>query len=141
MGGVGSGVGVPPFRAICKRMGASLTYTEMVGVKGLHYNPDSAISRALLTFSPDETPCAVQVYGGDPEMMAEQARGIVERHPGEVALIDINMGCPVSKVVARGEGSALMREPRLAARIVSAVVEAAGSVPVTVKTAVAESLA
>ena len=127
-----AGITEAPFRGICKSMGAGLTYTEMVGAKGLHYNPDSAISRALLTFSPDETPCAVQVYGGDPEMMAEQARGIVERHPGEVALIDINMGCPVSKVVARGEGSALMRTPELAAAIVTRVAETCG-VPVTVK--------
>jgi tRNA-dihydrouridine synthase B len=127
-----AGVTEAPFRGICKRMGAGLTYTEMVSAKGLHYNPDAAISRGLLSFSPDETPCAVQLFGADPQMMAEQARGLVERYGEDVALIDINMGCPVSKVVAKGEGSALMRQPALAAEIVSRVAEATG-VPVTAK--------
>ena len=127
-----AGVTEAPFRGICKRMGAGLTYTEMVSAKGLHYNPDAAISRGLLAFSPEETPCAVQIFGADPEMMAEQAHGIVARYGQDVALIDINMGCPVTKVVAKGEGSALMRTPELASRIVARVVEASG-VPVTVK--------
>jgi len=127
-----AGITEAPFRGICKRMGAGLTYTEMVSAKGLHYNPDNAISRSLLTFSAEEVPCAVQIFGAEPELMAEQARGIVERYPGDVAFIDINMGCPVTKVVAKGEGSALMRTPALAAEVVSAVVERAG-VPVTVK--------
>jgi tRNA-dihydrouridine synthase B len=127
-----AGITEAPFRGICKRMGAGLTYTEMVSAKGLHYNPDSAVSKALLTFSPEETPCAVQIFGAEPEMMAEQARRIVETHGADVALIDINMGCPVTKVVAKGEGSALMRTPALAAEIVRRVVEACG-VPVTVK--------
>jgi len=127
-----AGVTEAPFRGICKRMGAGLTYTEMVGVKGLHYNPDARVSKALLTLSDEETPCGVQIYGSDAEMMAVQARGIVERHEADVALIDINMGCPVSKVVARGEGSALMRTPALAAAIVERVAATCG-VPVTVK--------
>ena len=63
-----AGVTEAPFRGICKRMGAGLTYTEMVSAKGLHYNPDSRVSRALLTFSPEETPCAVQLFGADPEL-------------------------------------------------------------------------
>ena len=128
-----AGVTEAPFRGICKRMGAGLTYTEMVSAKGLHFNPDSRVSRALLTFSPEETPCAVQIFGSESELMAAQARTIVERHGQDVALIDINMGCPVTKVVAKGEGSALMREPTLAAEIVSAVIDAVGGVPVTVK--------
>lgn len=127
-----AGITEAPFRGICKRMGAGLTYTEMVSAKGLHYNPDNAISRSLLTFSDEEVPCAVQLFGAEPELMAEQARGIVERYGADVAFIDINMGCPVTKVVAKGEGSALMRTPDLAARVVSAVVERCG-VPVTVK--------
>ncbi len=127
-----AGITEAPFRAICKRMGAGLTYTEMVAAKGLHYNPDSRISKSLLTLDPGETPCAVQVFGSDPEIVAEQARGIVERLGADVALIDINMGCPVTKIVNRGEGSALMRTPELAARIVLATVEAC-PVPVTVK--------
>lgn len=127
-----AGITEAPFRGICKRMGADLTYTEMISAKGLHYNPDNAISRSLLTFSAEEVPCAVQLFGADPRIMGEQARGIVERYGDDVALIDINMGCPVTKVVSKGEGSALMRTPDLAADVVRAVVEASG-VPVTVK--------
>ncbi len=127
-----AGITEAPFRGICKRMGAALTYTEMVSAKGLHYNPDSAGSRALLTFSDEETPCAVQLFGSEPQMMAEQAARIVERHGAKVALIDINMGCPVTKVTAKGEGSALMRDPERAAAVVSAV-SAAVTVPVTAK--------
>lgn len=124
-----AGVTEAPFRAICKRMGAGLTCTEMVSAKGLHYNPDSAVSRELLTLDPGEVPAVVQVFGAEPELMAEQARRIVEERPGQVAAIDVNMGCPVTKVVAKGEGSALMRTPELAAAIISAV---AGAVPVPV---------
>jgi tRNA-dihydrouridine synthase B len=127
-----AGVTEAPFRAICKRLGAGLTYTEMVSVKGLHYNPDGAISKAMLTFAPEETPCAVQIFGADPGMMAEQARRIVELFGADVALIDINMGCPVTKIVARGEGCGLMRTPELAEEIVERVA-AACPVPVTVK--------
>jgi nifR3 family TIM-barrel protein len=127
-----AGVTEAPFRAICKRMGAGLTYTEMVGAKGLHHNPDSRVSASLLTLSAEETPCGVQIYGADVEIMAEQARRIVERYGADIALIDINMGCPVTKVVARGEGSALMRTPSLAAAIVERVSTTCG-VPVTVK--------
>jgi tRNA-dihydrouridine synthase B len=127
-----AGVTEAPFRAICKRMGAGLTYTEMVSAKALHFNPDSAVSKRMLAFSPDEVPCAVQIFGSEPEMMARQARWIVDRYGSQVALIDVNMGCPVTKVVAKGEGSALMLDPDRAARIVTTVA-AACSVPVTVK--------
>jgi len=128
-----AGITEAPFRGICKRMGAGLTYTEMISVKGLHYNRDSPASQALLSFSADEIPCAVQISGSEPEMMAEQAAELIESLGADIALIDINMGCPVTKVVKKGEGSALMREPVLAATIVSAVVGACGKVPVTVK--------
>ncbi len=127
-----AGVTEAPFRAICKLLGASLTYTEMVAAQGLHYNPEGRIARTLLTFSPEETPCGVQIFGADAGMMAEIARGIVERAGGAVALVDINMGCPVAKVVKKGEGSALMRTPELAAEIVRRVAQAS-PVPVTVK--------
>jgi tRNA-dihydrouridine synthase B len=127
-----AGITEAPFRCICKRMGAGLTYTEMVSAKGLHHNPDARISQALLTLSPEETPAAVQLFGSGPDVMAEQARRIVERHGADVALIDINMGCPVTKVTARGEGSALMRTPELAAAIVERVAAECGA-PVTVK--------
>jgi len=127
-----AGITEAPFRGICKRMGARLTYTEMVSAKGLHYNPDSAVSKALLTFDAGEVPCAVQIFGSEPEIMADQASRIVEERAGDVALVDINMGCPMTKVTAKGEGAALMRTPELAAEIVSKVAEAC-SVPVTVK--------
>ena len=127
-----AGVTEAPFRGICKRFGAGLTYTEMVSAKGLHYNPEGTGSRNLLAMSPEETPCAVQVFGADPGMMAAQAAAICERYGSDVALIDINMGCPVAKVVNKHEGSSLMRDPALASRIVAAIVSAV-PVPVTVK--------
>lgn len=127
-----AGITEAPFRGICKRMGAGLTYTEMISAKGLHYNPDAPISHALLSMSLEEVPAAVQLFGSDPKVMAQQARRIVELRGGDVALIDINMGCPVTKVTSRGEGSALMRTPDLAAEIVARVAATAG-VPVTVK--------
>jgi len=127
-----AGITEAPFRAICKRMGAGLTFTEMVSATGLHYNPDAQVSRSLLTLHPDEVPCAVQLFGADPDVMAEQARRVVERHGADIAIIDVNMGCPVSKVVSKGQGSALMRTPRLAGRIVERMVELCG-VPVSVK--------
>jgi nifR3 family TIM-barrel protein len=127
-----AGITEAPFRGICKRLGAGLTFTEMVSVKGLHYNPDAPISRSLLTFDPDETPCAVQLFGAEPELMAEQARRIVERYGDDVAVIDVNMGCPVSKVVSKGQGCALMRTPELAAEIVERMVAECGA-PVSVK--------
>jgi tRNA-dihydrouridine synthase B len=127
-----AGITEAPFRAICRRFGAGLTFTEMVSATGLHYNPDAPASRTLLTLHPDEVPCAVQLFGADPETMAEQARRVVERHGDDVAVIDVNMGCPVSKVVKKGQGSALMRTPDLASRIVERMVERCGA-PVSVK--------
>ncbi|MCL2504153.1 MAG: tRNA dihydrouridine synthase DusB, partial [Coriobacteriia bacterium] len=127
-----SGVTEAPFRGICRRMGASLTYTEMVSAKGLHYNPDSRAARALLRFSAEEVPVALQLFGADPQIMAEQAARLSADRPGEIALIDINMGCPVAKVVAKGEGSALMRDPKTAVAVVEAV-RAACPLPVTAK--------
>ena len=124
-----AGVTEAPFRGICKRMGAALTYTEMISAKGLHYNPDARVSRSLLTFDPAEVPCGVQLFGSDPALMADRAAWVVAEYGADVALIDINMGCPVTKVVSNGEGSALMRTPELAAEIVTRV---AGAVPVPV---------
>jgi nifR3 family TIM-barrel protein len=127
-----AGITDAPFRGICKRFGAGLTCTEMVSAKGLHYNPDAPASRALLAFAPEERSCVVQIFGADPEVMAEQARRIVEAHGARVAAIDINMGCPVTKVVSRGEGCGLMRTPEVAGRVVEAVASRCGA-PVTVK--------
>lgn len=127
-----AGITDAPFRGICKRLGASLTCTEMVSAKGLHYNPGSRVSNALLAIADQEEYCAVQLFGAQPEILAEQAAGVVERLGPRVGLIDINMGCPVKKVVSKGEGCALMRDPDLAARIAGSVAEAC-KVPVTVK--------
>lgn len=127
-----AGVTEAPFRGICKRMGATLTYTEMISAKGLHYNPDARVTQEMLTFDPAEVPCGVQLFGSDPALMADRAAWVLERYGSGVALIDINMGCPVTKVVSNGEGSALMRTPDLAAEVVSRMAEAV-SVPVTVK--------
>jgi nifR3 family TIM-barrel protein len=127
-----AGVTEAPFRGICKRMGAALTYTEMISAKGLHYNPDSRVSRELLTFDPAEVPCGVQLFGSDPAIMADRAAWVCAEYGDDVALIDINMGCPVTKVVSNGEGSALMRTPELAAEIVTRVA-ATVPVPVTAK--------
>lgn len=127
-----AGVTEAPFRGICKRMGAGLTYTEMISAKGLHYNPDAAVSRALLTFDPAEIPCAVQLFGSEPALMADRAAWVLAEYGDDVACIDINMGCPVTKIVSNGEGSALMRTPELAAEIVAHVAGAV-PVPVTVK--------
>jgi len=128
------------FRTICKRMGAGLTYTEMISAAGLRYSFESEATRHLLQLGEGEAPVAVQLFGADPETVATQAR-VVARHLGEdLAFIDINMGCPVPKVIRKGEGSALMQTPELAVEIVSATVEAlrgqasdGTDVPVTVK--------
>jgi nifR3 family TIM-barrel protein len=125
-----AGVNDPIFRGICKRMGASLTYTEMVSAKGLEHQ--SAKTRQMLAIPPSERPAAVQLFGKDPATLAEQARWIQAHCADEVALIDINMGCPARKIAGRGEGAALMKDPELAERILRRVVEAV-SLPVTVK--------
>ncbi|GAV31913.1 tRNA-dihydrouridine synthase [Coriobacteriaceae bacterium EMTCatB1] len=127
-----AGVTDAPFRAICKRMGAGLTYTEMVSAKGLHYNPGAAAARALLSFAPEEVPVAIQLFGADPQMMAEQAARLYERYAGRIAFLDVNMGCPVAKVVRKGEGCALMRDPERAATVVRAIAERVDA-PVTAK--------
>jgi len=127
-----AGVTEAPFRGICKRMGAALTYTEMISAKGLHYNPDARVTRELLSFDPAEVPCGVQLFGSDPALMADRAAWVLERYGSGVALIDINMGCPARKVCRVLAGSALLRDEPLVARILEAVVEAA-RVPVTLK--------
>ena len=116
------------FRAICREMGAGLTYSEMVSSKGLCYKDEK--SRQLLRKGEGESPYAVQIFGSDPVCMAEAAQMAVEISGADI--LDINMGCPVGKVVKSGDGSALMRDPDKAGAIISAVVGAV-SVPVTVK--------
>ena len=116
------------FRQICREHGAALTVTEMVSTKALCYQ-DKKTPR-LLALGPQEHPAAAQIFGHEPETMAEGAK--IARAGSGCDIIDINMGCPAPKIVNNGDGSALMRDPACAARVIEAVVRAV-DVPVTVK--------
>ena len=122
-----AGVTDLPFRLLCREQGAGLLCMEMVSAKAILYNNRN--TKALLEIHPDEKPVSLQFFGSDPEIMSEMAKRIEER-PFDI--LDINMGCPVPKVVKNGEGSALMKNPKLVYEIVSAVVKAIEK-PVTVK--------
>ena len=118
------------FRLICQEQGAGLTYTEMASAQAIRYANQKTLE--LLKPSEGERRVGVQLFGREPETLA-WAAAFLEREQGEkIALFDINMGCPMPKVVNNGEGAALMREPERAAEIVSAV-RAAVKLPVTVK--------
>jgi tRNA-dihydrouridine synthase B len=117
------------FRAVCREMGAGMTCTEMVSAKALCHQDKK--TRPLMRLAPGEYPAGVQLFGSDPVCMEEAAAMVAEAEAP--AFIDINMGCPVPKIVGNGEGSALMRDPELAGRIVEAV-RRGGKRPVTVKT-------
>ena len=123
-----AGVTDMAFRQICRELGAGYSCTELVSAKALCYQDKK--SRTLLKMAPNEHPAAAQIFGSDIACMAEAAVIAAEVSGAEV--IDINMGCPVGKVVANGDGSALMKDPEKAARIAEAVVKAS-PVPVTVK--------
>ena len=116
------------FRRLCREKGAALTVSEMISAKALHYRDEK--TKALLYMPPDEHPAAVQIFGHEPEIMAEAAQLALELSGADI--LDINMGCPVGKIVKSGDGSALMRDSALAGRIVEAVVRAVER-PVTVK--------
>lgn len=116
------------FRKICRTLGAELTCTEMVSSRALVYQ-DSKTTR-LMDLSADEHPSAVQIFGNDPQIMAQAAELALDRSGADI--VDINMGCPTPKIVSNGDGCALMREPKLAAEIISAVSKAVKA-PVTVK--------
>ena len=125
-----AGVADAAFRSVCREMGAAMTTSEMVSAKALSYNRHDSKTHALMRPYENEKPFAIQLFGSEPEFMAEGARVACEyAHPDA---IDINMGCPVPKVASNGEGSALMKDPQLAGKIVKAVCEAADC-PVTVK--------
>lgn len=123
-----AGVTDLPFRLLSKEMGCGLVYSEMVSDKGLIY--ENTHTKKLLAIDEQERPVALQIFGSDPDSMAKAAH-IVAAAGADI--IDINMGCPTLKIVKNGEGSALMRNPSLAYRIMAAVVKTAGSVPVTIK--------
>ena len=122
-----AGISDLPYRVICRKFGCGLTVSEMVSAKGLLYKNEKTF--AMLQIDEAERPTAIQLFGSVPEELAEAAR-IVEARGAEI--IDFNMGCPVRKVVNNGEGSALMKTPELAGRILEAMVKAV-RIPVTVK--------
>ncbi|XME02073.1 tRNA dihydrouridine synthase DusB [Lachnospiraceae bacterium C1.1] len=122
-----AGVSDLPFRLICREYGAGLVCTEMVSAKALHYKNKNTYS--LMQSVPEERPLALQIFGSDPETMGEQAEAI---SGGDFDILDINMGCPMPKIVNNGDGSALMKDPELAEKVVAAVVKGS-SKPVTVK--------
>ena len=123
-----AGVTDAAFRQICSELGAGLTYTELVSAKALCYQDKK--SRQLLRPFPGERPFAAQIFGSDIPYMAEAAQIAIEASGAD--LLDINMGCPVGKVVSSGDGAALMKDPEKAARLAEAVVKSS-PVPVTVK--------
>lgn len=122
-----AGVTDLPFRLLCKEQGAGLLCMEMVSAKALQYKNKN--TKALLAIHPEEYPVSLQLFGSDPKIMSEMAK-MIEELPFQI--LDINMGCPVPKVVRNGEGSALMKNPKLVYEIVSAVSKAIEK-PVTVK--------
>lgn len=122
-----AGVTDLPFRLLCKEQGAGLLCMEMISAKALQYKNKNA--KTLLSIHPDEYPVSLQLFGSDAEIMSRMAQEI-EELPFQI--LDINMGCPVPKVVKNGEGSALMNQPKLVYEIVSKIVKAINK-PVTVK--------
>lgn len=128
-----AGVTEQAFRTLCLEHGAGLTYTEMVSAKALEYG--NGRTHVLVEPAPAERHIAVQLFGHEPDVMARQAALLAEELGERLALVDVNMGCPVPKVHKKGEGAALMRTPDLAARIVGEMVAALDpyGVPVTAK--------
>ena len=122
-----AGVTDLPFRLLCKEQGAGLLCMEMVSAKAILYKNKN--TEELLTIDPRETPVSLQLFGSDPDIISEIAKQIEER-PFDI--LDINMGCPVPKVVNNGDGSALMKNPVLAGKIIEKTVRAIKK-PVTVK--------
>ena len=112
-----AGVSDLAFRTICRELGAGLTYTEMVSAKALVYQDSK--TRCLLRLGDNEHPAAAQIFGSDVECMADAAAIALEISGAEI--IDVNMGCPVGKIVKSGDGCALMRDPDKAMRIIEAV--------------------
>lgn len=122
-----AGVTDLPFRVLCREQGAGCVVTEMVSAKAVLYNNKN--TRELLQIDPAERPAAVQLFGSEPDIMAEIAARLEE---GPYDYIDVNMGCPVPKIVNNGEGSALMKNPERAKEVLTAMVKAVKK-PVTVK--------
>ena len=124
-----AGVSDIAFRTLSREAGADMAFTEMVSAKGLSFANEK--TRHLLALADGEKQVAVQLFGHEPAVMASQAAWIEQEMGESLAYLDINMGCPARKIVSKGDGSALMRDPDLAAAIVRAV-KAAVAHPVTV---------
>lgn len=122
-----AGVTDLPFRLLCRQQGAGLVCMEMVSAKAIYYNNKN--TEELMEIHPGEQPTALQLFGSDPDIISEMAKRIEEK---PFAILDINMGCPVPKVVNNGEGSALMKNPGLVEKIITKTVKAIRK-PVTVK--------
>lgn len=122
-----AGVTDLPFRLLCKEQGCDVLYTEMVSAKAVLYKNRN--TEPLMTYQQQEHPIGLQLFGSEPEVMAKIASQVQERG---YDFIDINMGCPVPKIVNNNEGSALMKQPKLVGEIVSAMVKAT-KIPITVK--------
>ncbi|MCJ7967403.1 tRNA dihydrouridine synthase DusB [Lachnospiraceae bacterium NSJ-171] len=122
-----AGVTDLPFRLLCKEMGCNMLYTEMVSAKAILYKNKN--TKELLNIDKNEHPVGVQLFGSDPDIMAQIAAQVEE---GECDFIDINMGCPVPKIVNNGEGSALLKQPKLVEEILTKMVKVVNK-PVTVK--------
>ena len=123
-----AGVADRAYRLMCKKYGAAYVVSEMVSAKGICYSDRKTAE--LCTVTDGERPMAVQLFGSEPDFMAEAVKIVLDYKPD---IIDINMGCPVPKVVGTGAGSALMKDVKLAAAVAEAAVKAAGDTPVTVK--------
>ena len=122
-----AGVTDLPFRLICKQKGCGMLYTEMINAKALCYNDEN--TKKMTKIEDEEHPIVIQIFGSEPEYMG-RATEILNSHPNEI--LDINMGCPAPKVVKNGDGSALMRNPKLAEEVMKAVVKNSTK-PVTLK--------
>lgn len=122
-----AGVTDLPFRLICKQKGCGMLYTEMINAKALCYNDEN--TKKMTKIEDEEHPIAIQIFGSEPEYMGRAAE-ILNSHPNEI--LDINMGCPAPKVIKNGDGSALMKNPKLAEEVMRAVVENSTK-PVTLK--------
>lgn len=116
------------FRGLCSELGCGLLYTEMVSAKGLYYG--SSNTEDLMRVSDLEKPVAIQIFGNDPKIMASACE--IFNNRDDICMVDVNMGCPVPKIVKNGEGSALMKNPKLAAEIIKEM-KKVSTKPVTVK--------
>ena len=122
-----AGVTDLPFRRMCRKYGCGMVYSEMVSAKGLYYGDKK--TDTLMKLDENEAPAAIQIFGSDPDIISEIIPAVERAKP---QIIDINMGCPTPKIVNNGDGSALMKNPKLIGKIVRAAADKA-TVPVTVK--------